>query len=378
MSIVLAGFFGTLGLLTKYRDKNDNITRHGRIALGGIIFTAVLSLALQLLQTSKESVKQREDAIRSAAEARKSEASAKETSKRLEDILSTAKDTSDQQTKNLAQAEILTDKMDKSLIAQQDVLSGNKEILTGVVQGAKRDTKNTIGILKTVWNESNRVDASQVAAHINYTFLKQTVKRPPLLFASEEQLLVSLHPVDATAFPSNQWNQWSEKGMLSNGLMLGAGEQKALQFKHRSVDGVQYEQRSYFSDFRGDVREFSDMTKWNGALVEVWLRNNDPELLKALGEAMEWQPDPIEDWIVFERYHSLPQWLQRNSDDYSITPLPILAEITIFVRGRVIATSKAVLVKVTGGDEDVKGLIVAKFKIQQVSVDTFPLFKPSL
>src|SRR5262245_11550573 len=88
VSIVAAGIFGTLGLLTKYKD-GDRITRWGKIALGGIVFSSMLSLALQLLQTSKETAQQQQAAIKSAQEARKAEEAAMATSKQLQDILVT-------------------------------------------------------------------------------------------------------------------------------------------------------------------------------------------------------------------------------------------------------------------------------------------------
>jgi hypothetical protein len=376
MSIVLAGFFGTLGLLTKYRDKNDKITRPGKFALGGIIFTAGLSLMLQFLQTSKESAQQTANAIRSAAEARKSEASAKETSKRLEDILTTAKTTSGQQEENLAKAELLTEQMNKSLVAQRDVLAGNKRILSGIVEGAQRDTQNTIGILRTLWDESNRIEANQITVEVTYSFLRETVKQPPPLLESEESLSL-LADTDDPAKLSFPLNRWSSRHLLDGKeLLLRAKEQNITQRKHYTVDGIGYQQTSYFSGFEGDIRSFFDMTKWNGALIEVLLTKQDPSLVDKLKASLDWEPERKHDLEDLKRRYDVPSNLEEM--DYHITPLPVVARLTIYIRERPIATSEAVLVRAWEHDEDVRGLIVAKFRIAQVPDNTFPQFKPTL
>jgi hypothetical protein len=59
VSIALSGTFGILGLLTKYRDENEKITRWGRIALIGILVTTFVAAVSQGLEArrSQESAK---------------------------------------------------------------------------------------------------------------------------------------------------------------------------------------------------------------------------------------------------------------------------------------------------------------------------------
>jgi hypothetical protein len=53
--IILTGFFGVLGLLTDYKDKEtDKVTRWGWVSLTGILVSTILGAAAQLDETSKQ------------------------------------------------------------------------------------------------------------------------------------------------------------------------------------------------------------------------------------------------------------------------------------------------------------------------------------
>ena len=376
VSIVASGAFGMLGLLTKYKE-GDRMTRWGRIALGGIVFSAVLSLSLQLLQTAKETAKQQAEAARSAIEARKAEEAARATSKQLKDILTTAQTTSDQQSKNLAEAQVITGKMDTSLKTQGDVLAGNREILSGVGEGARRDVRNTIGILRTIWDESNRIEAKQMTIAITYTFSREVNKPPPGLFENGETLSIRAVSKNSAGSLRYPLNRWSSRHLLdSRELVLNAKEQKITRQEHFSVDGISYEQTSYFSGFEGDIKKFFVMTNWNGALLEVHLTKQDPSLIAKLKASLDWKPEHASDLEDLKREYDVAADLEEY--DYRVTPLPIHARLVVYVRERPIARSDAVLVSVWEHDEDVRGLVVAKFKIAKVGDRTFPEFKPSL
>lgn len=380
LSAIATGFFGVLALLTKYKDDNTGkITHWGKIALGGIIFSSLLSVVLLNLETSKESAKQQAEATKAASEARKAEESSKATLKNLQNILVTAQETLDGQIQNLSQAKIITEKMDDSLNTQNTVLAGNKDILNGVIEGAKRDSENTVGILRTIWEEGNRVEARQITIAITYTFMGEIVTPPPFLFENGETLSIRALPKTAPpiTFPINRW---SSTHLISDKyLSLKAREQKVTRKEYHSVDGITYEQTSYFSDFEGDIKSFYDIAQWNGAIIDILLTNQDPSLIEGLRKSLdgEDQQDSGQfDDQSFRQEYDIPKSLEEG--DYRIMPLPVHARLIVYLRERPIAVSEATLAKVWERDEDVRNLIVAKFKIIKIPNDLFQSFKPTL
>lgn len=162
LSILSAGLFGVLSLVTRYRDeKTGNITRWGRIALGGVLLSATVSLALQVLETS-----------RAKEAAKKARAEADATAQILKDVLERARTTTDLQKVNLeksdklksdleralAQEEINAQRTDKvakgmetSLATQRSLLEGNKRIstdLAGAVTSLKETGRTTKALLE--------------------------------------------------------------------------------------------------------------------------------------------------------------------------------------------------------------------------------------
>ena len=57
VSVGLAGAFGVIGLLTKYRDDDGNITVWGRLALIGILTSSAISATAQSLEGRRETTK---------------------------------------------------------------------------------------------------------------------------------------------------------------------------------------------------------------------------------------------------------------------------------------------------------------------------------
>jgi hypothetical protein len=159
-SMVATGLFGALGLLTKYKDNEGRITKWGKIALAGIILTSLLSLTLYTLETSRANMA-----------AVKAKAAAEATTKRLEDILVTARTTVDQQkislaetnrlkeglSQTLSQQDVVLQKTDEiakgmeiSLAEQQAVLGGNEKILGGVTRTIEKQSEVLSGLDRSI------------------------------------------------------------------------------------------------------------------------------------------------------------------------------------------------------------------------------------
>jgi len=139
VSMVATAVFSVLGLITKYRDDDEKITKWGKFAVTGIVLSLGFSLGLFILETSK---------AKTAAVEAKEKADA--TAKVLQNILNTAQTTSDQQKTSLDETNVLKAGLEKSseqqrlnleksddiakglknsLTAQESVLKGNEKIL---------------------------------------------------------------------------------------------------------------------------------------------------------------------------------------------------------------------------------------------------------
>src|SRR4051812_9115259 len=89
-SLLATGAFGILALVTKYEDDQGGITRWGKIAIGGIVVSSGISLALYALEASRA----KETADRATAEA-------EVTKRHLEQLEAKAIETAKQQKRSL-------------------------------------------------------------------------------------------------------------------------------------------------------------------------------------------------------------------------------------------------------------------------------------
>jgi len=91
-SIVASALFGALGLLTEYKDSAGKVTKWGRIALGGVLLSALVAFVTQALEGSQ--------ATKAAKRAR---AEADALTHTLSDLVVTAHATAEKQQANLTQ-----------------------------------------------------------------------------------------------------------------------------------------------------------------------------------------------------------------------------------------------------------------------------------
>lgn len=109
-SMVASALFGALGLLTEYKGKDGTITRWGKVALSGIVLSALLSLTLQWLET--------EHAKREANDARQK---ADATAASLRSILFTSRRTVLEQNRNLRETEAVAEKLEATARQNQQL-----------------------------------------------------------------------------------------------------------------------------------------------------------------------------------------------------------------------------------------------------------------
>ncbi|HJP93531.1 MAG TPA: hypothetical protein VJ875_16345 [Pyrinomonadaceae bacterium] len=120
ISMLTAGAFGVLALLTNYKDKSGDITKWGKIALSGVVLSVLLSLFLYGLETS-----------RANAAAKKAKAEAEATAMVLKDILSSAKTTLAQQKLSLDETFKLKSGLDETVKEQM----ANSQRTIGIAEG---------------------------------------------------------------------------------------------------------------------------------------------------------------------------------------------------------------------------------------------------
>src|SRR5262245_20522425 len=147
VSMLSAGVFVALGLVTKYKDENDKITKWGKTALAGIFISTIISLSLHILETSK---------AKNAAVQSKTEADA--TANSLRTILETAQTTANQQKKSLdetnrlkkgledtsARTGLIADDMKITLRQQTNLARGQETAIAAQLQQIKMQEQQLI------------------------------------------------------------------------------------------------------------------------------------------------------------------------------------------------------------------------------------------
>jgi hypothetical protein len=132
ISMIASGVFGALGLLTEYKDKvTGRITAWGKVALIGVISSAVLSIVLFSLQSS-----------RSAVAAKRAKQDAEALTATLSRILSTAHDTVDQQQANLAESKRISKASSETLIALENGSKRSASIASGLSTSLARQSED--------------------------------------------------------------------------------------------------------------------------------------------------------------------------------------------------------------------------------------------
>jgi hypothetical protein len=131
LSMISAALFGAIGLLANYKDSTGRITKWGKIALSGIILSAVLSLTLFSLETAS---------ARRAAE--KARADAEESARVLSTILENARLTVSQQRDNLEKTESLSADMSRTLGHLRANEQRTAELASGMSASLKQQQQN--------------------------------------------------------------------------------------------------------------------------------------------------------------------------------------------------------------------------------------------
>ncbi len=137
MSMLVAGSFGILGLATDYKDAQRKITKWGKIALGGILFSTILAMGLYGLEASKAKAAAR----KAEAEAKTREAEAKGFSDSLQRLMVKANEGVAKQENALDQLEDVRRKSQELFRQQTDNLQKTSEVSVGLKETLGQQNK---------------------------------------------------------------------------------------------------------------------------------------------------------------------------------------------------------------------------------------------
>lgn len=234
-------------------------------------------------------------------------------------------------------------------------------------------------LLRTIWRESNRIEAANVSVQMTYSPIGESKQAPPVILDENWAFSLAGRSAGDVRDPPHL-KMWSSKPLLQKPeFSLEANTQTIMRRRTYSVDGISYRQITTYSNFSGEMGGFVDALRWNGALVEAHLVASAPGLAQRLWGSLYEGENLNNDFKSylnkqFSKEYEVPD---LKDSDVSVMPLPSNAKLVLYVHNRPIGTARAILAQVREWDEDVRGLVVAKFPVMEIPANTFPNFRPT-
>ena len=363
-AILSGAVFATLALFTEYK-KDGKVTKYGRVAVVGIVLSALFSLGTQWGQSkldSEQGQAANEKAGRQLAEEgrrfRQQMGRLNALSSNLITLGSQNLELRVRAEQSLAQLAAVQARVGESLLATRRI-------------GAQ-DQRNTAQVLRTMWDDANRINASSLVVAVNYSCGPVTGDFPRLMDDGATMV------VRVARLTDRQRASLSPTGFHTS-LLLGSADaatfrsadQRITVSRAPTVDGAQIDQTARFTSFQSpNLGQFSDPANWRGAVVEAIIFTYQPGLLAAAAAAT---PDlPLGGRAEVGNHYDLSS--VRNDGDYSLSMLDCPVQMTLVVNGRYVATAEGRIVHVIEHDEDVRGLLVVKFPVVPVDEAAFSTF----
>jgi len=246
------------------------------------------------------------------------------------------------------------------------------------IQSSIETTDRHSALVASTWRANSRIDTGDISVVVKYSFDYPLAGEPGFLTTGWDfELMVNdVSHVDK----SLDRFAWSTKPVLKKPQVYLKANIQEVNYRSRpTVDGTSWTQTSVFTQFTGELGPFTDPISWNGANFEAVLTATGHDSNRRQQEAFGgWGTDRkirayrSGKWkrLSFTEYYSVPsKW--KEEDDASVGPLPITAELTIYVQDRPVFSAIGWPARVSEWDEDVRGLKVIKFPIVIVSPTTF-------
>lgn len=229
-------------------------------------------------------------------------------------------------------------------------------------------------VLNAVLREAQRLSHNDF--HVVVTIEPEPHTTPPDQLNNEWQLTVALTREGTFKFPKNTWAAHSL--LNSSGMSLRATRQTAL-VRTAEINGLDVIQTEItFTSLVGDLKQFVDAERWNGALLEVHM-----EAPRRHGVLRQWADEdssrrysPSEDSIAPNAVYTFPVF-----DDYGAVPpgshvptfLSVRARADVYAGTRHLGHTVGLLAAVGQNlyDDDLANI---KFPLIQVPKDAFATF----
>jgi hypothetical protein len=352
LSILAAAGFAALALLTDYK-KDGRITRHGRWAVLGIVLSALLSLATQWASAAVDRDKDRRASGEKAAELVRSAARYRSQIVLLRAVIGREREA-------IAAVGRTQDRVSASLVQlgrlQTRVTSGIRAVR---VVGEQED-RHTAHVLRTLWEDSNRVDSNSIVAGVTFTCENVRDRTLPRLLP---QGLLAVFKV------SDRNPDTGSPGSESE--VLVAADSTHTDVPSERTDG-RYDmiESDVYSVFRGELRDFARIERWRGAWMTFTVAGDAPGLFAAYAAA---SGDRLLNHPSRRRAPAGPGERLMGDAPEARQVIPCDASLTLFLNGRQIGHAEGFLYESAPGSEGAGSvkLLFPPFKVEPEALPRF-------
>ena len=407
VSIVAAAGFGLLGLLTSYKDKDGRITRWGRIAAGGVLLTALLSITSRTIEGRIAAIK--DEQARAAAEiARKEEdADRAAATDRFETQVTLVNGVLADLNKVSARTEKVQAGVNLTIDAQRRQLATAQRTSRRLAQTAAESQANADRLLRSVWDASERISGRDVTvsariacyiapAHPLRAELEANLDaNGPALLDLGPDASISMQgrraaagPADCSSTPAACWNSLF---VAIDGKHEIVDQPRLSLVKNRTHDeDIKLTQKSEFTNYViVDETAALNRPAWNGGTVELKLSGAMSPFIRKLtsaakAERLQGQPDTIGPRRRASLESGLWAWDWRRSNsvelDFTDELLPCHADVNLNLRGRSIGVSHGRFVASLGRDDvpGFKPFVRIELPPFTIDEDAFPTYAQTL
>jgi hypothetical protein len=353
-SIVSAAVFGMIGLFAEYKV-DGKTTVWGKVAAVGIALSAAFGLTSTVLQRRAEAAQHEDDRL--AAEKERKDAQQKYDSQIAQLLRLNAQVTGVNQTSSA-----LMQRMGASLLAQQRTLSAQRLLLTSARQAmtltsglTAQERENTGRVLKSLWDDTNRIDGARIEIVASATCETDDGERGELLFDNGMATVSLFTDEEAEQDARGEFTGWERLSVLERSL---------YSFQQASAR---------LGPELGAVTRFHSFISWGPDLTsnpELWRTSHgqitiiapvSPELRRIAAAAVAEAP-------AQSRPTSSPSPISRGS----LQVVPCEASAAVVANGRMVMEAEAP-VKIARDADGVETLQV-EFPLQEIEDDRLPVF----
>jgi len=394
-SILSAAGFAAFALFTDFK-KDGRITTHGRIAIIGIVLSALFSLGTQWGKDEIDRLGKIERGAQEQVERDAELGRYRDQISRFVGLSNEQQGLSNRQIEALDLAQGLNRRMQLSLSTQQAVLTGNRRLsanmatslaaqedlrlqaelaLGGINATRSQVDSGTTHTLQAMWNNANRIDPTGIQVILAYTCRAGRGDFPPLL---ERRAFAQLGLRPAIAVDDSDFRESLD---FSPAFSSGATELAAFQ-RETSARRITFAGRndlmhvttfSLFLPGREDSNHpFRDPEAWRNAGIEVIIFARLEMSPEALARRMQtWEAGG---WL---RQYSLPAD-QLNNPRYRVSALPCATNLTVTANGRTVISQNPQMMLISGWTNFEQPTVIVRSDPHRISSDAFPRFPTEL